>query len=420
MFKRNLVLAVVVFISTLLGGCKKAEPPFECTDAIGCVTIAPGEPVKLAALQPLSGRLTSFGAVQIRGIELALAHREDQLLGHPIKLQVEDSQCSPEGGANAAWKVVTDPQTVAIIGTSCSASAATASEIMSEAGFIMVSGSNSAASLTFVDGKPGADWHPGYFRTMYNAIQRGQVAAIFAIQELGVTQAATIHDGDKRSQELAETFQQTFTELGGEIVLAAAVNVGDTNMHPVLTAVADSGAEFLFFPIFPPETDYITLQAREVAGLEETILMVCGSTVRSDAFIESVGQAGVGMHFIGAAQPSNEASRKLLSEYEARYGEPPQALHLEFAYDAANITLNALEAVAVQNAQADGTLHIGRGALREAMYATSGFAGVTGTLTCDEFGDCGGAEFDILRLDDPAAGVEGLKSNVVYTFTLAQ
>ncbi|MCP4543659.1 MAG: amino acid ABC transporter substrate-binding protein, partial [Chloroflexi bacterium] len=131
MLKRNLVLSVVVFISMLPGGCKKAEPPFECSDAIDCVTIAPGEPVKLAALQPLSGRLTSFGAVQIRGIELALAHREDQLLGHPIELQVEDSQCSPEGGANAAWKVVTDPQTVAIIGTSCSASAATASEIMS-------------------------------------------------------------------------------------------------------------------------------------------------------------------------------------------------------------------------------------------------------------------------------------------------
>jgi branched-chain amino acid transport system substrate-binding protein len=191
-------------------------------------------------------------------------------------------------------------------------------------------------------------------------------------------------------------------------------------MQPVLTAVADAGAEFIFFPIFPPETDHITRQAREAAGLEDTILMVCGSTVRSDAFIESVGQAGVGMYFVGASQPSNEASKKLSSEYEARYGEPPQALHLEFAYDAASIVLDALETVAAQHAQADGTLHIGRQALREAMYAISGFEGVTGTLTCSEFGDCGGAEFDILRLDDPEAGIKGLKSNVVYTFTSGQ
>jgi len=36
----------------------------------------------------------------------------------------------------------------------------------------------------------------------------------------------------------------------------------------------------------------------------------------------------------------------------------------------------------------DGTLYIGRQALRDALYATKGFKGLTGTLTCDTYGDC--------------------------------
>jgi len=42
--------------------------------------------------------------------------------------------------------------------------------------------------------------------------------------------------------------------------------------------------------------------------------------------------------------------------------------------------------VAVQDA--DGTLHIGRQALRDAMYATENFQGLTGVLTCTPTGDC--------------------------------
>jgi len=80
-----------------------------------------------------------------------------------------------------------------------------------------------------------------------------------------------------------------------------------------------------------------------------------------------------------------------------------------------SIFTGVIEAVAVQDA--DGTLHIGRQALRDALYATTGFEGVSGTLACDEFGDCAATKFDIVRLDDPSAGLDGLRSNVIYTYT---
>ena len=42
-----------------------------------------------------------------------------------------------------------------------------------------------------------------------------------------------------------------------------------------------------------------------------------------------------------------------------------------------------------------GKLHVNRVALREAIGATTDFQGIIGTLTCDEFGDCGTGRVNI-------------------------
>jgi len=411
------VLSVVMLAGVLLTACQPISTPFECTDAIGCVDIAPGEPLKLGVLQALSGGVAPIGVDQTRGIELALATRDNQLLGHPIELQIEDERCSSEGGTIAAMKVIADPQVVAILGTTCSGAATTAAKIMSEAGLAMVSGANTAPSLTAIGGEQGADWQPGYFRTTHNEGVGAWAAATFIVQELGVAKVATVNDGDAYTRGYTDVFEQAFTDLGGEVVLSTAINKGDTDMHPVLTAVAVSGAELVFFPIFQPEADLIVLQAQEVAGLENTILMGGGALLTA-SFIESVGADGVGMYVAGRAPMEGPGFDELASAYEARYGESPRTSGFGPSYDAANLLLNGIEAVAVQ--EEDGTLHIGRQALRDALYATTDFEGVRGTLTCDEFGDCSDARFIIVRLDDPAVGIEELTSNAIYTYTPGQ
>ena len=407
---------IIVLVGVLLAACQPVPPPFECTDAIGCVDIAPDEPIKLGVLMTLSGGLAPAGLDQTRGVELALAERNDQLLGHPIKLIIEDEHCSSEGGTMGAMKVVADPQVVAIIGTTCSGAATTAAKIMSDAGLSMVAGTNSAPSLTAIGGERGADWQPGYFRAGHNDAVARQAVAIFAFEKLGITKAATIDDGDAYTRGRVNLFRQAFVDLGGDVVSVTAVDKGDTDMQPVLTAVAASGAELLFFPIFQPEADFVVQQSKQVAGLENVIL-IGGAALLTDDFVASVGADGVGMYVTGRAQLETPALDALTSAYEARYGEPPQTAVFGIAYDAANLLLNAIETVAVQDTNAEGTLHIGRQALREALYATTDLVGVSGMFTCDEFGDCSTAEFNIMRLDDPAAGVEGLRGNVVFTYT---
>lgn len=404
-----LIVLTAFFFTIALAACTGGA--LECEDEIGCVEVAPDEPIKLASLQVISGELTSLGTDQVRGIEIAIDDKGD-IKGHSVTLQSEDDLCGPEGGQTGAERIVADEQIVGIVGTSCSGAAVPAAEIMSGAGLVMVSGSNTSPALTTLDGETTGDaYQPGYFRTAHNDTIQGAKAAEFAYNELGIRKAATIHDGDPYTEGLAGVFNGAFEDLGGEIVLATAVGKEDTDMRQVLSDVAAAGAELLFFPIFQPAGDFIVLQSKEIDGFADITLMAADGLL-SDTYVESIGADGVGMYFSGPATPEGSAYTDLVSKYEDAYGEAPiQAFHAH-AYDAAMLILDAIDEVAQEGS--DGTLLIGRQALRDAISATSGHDGITGSLTCDEFGDCAAPRISVVRLDDPAAGIAGLRENVVF------
>jgi branched-chain amino acid transport system substrate-binding protein len=310
--------------------------------------------------------------------------------------------------------MVADPQIVAVLGTTCSASAVTAIEVLSQAGLVMISGSNSAPSLTSVAGKPGEHWRPGFFRTIHNSADMGRAAAIFAFQELGIRQAAAIHDGDPYTQGSANAFQQAFTELGGELVLATSINKEDIDLCPVLRQISHSQAELAFLALFPQAGERLVQQVREVPGLKDMVWLASGS-LSVASFVETARHDAQGMYCLNVELIQNTAIEAFVAKYITRYGEKLQHNTYAYAYDAANLLFQAIEAVAVQ--EEDGRLHIGRQALRDALYATSDFPGIIGKLSCDRFGDCGATRLNVTRFDDPAGGFEGLLSNVVYTYT---
>jgi branched-chain amino acid transport system substrate-binding protein len=193
-------------------------------------------------------------------------------------------------------------------------------------------------------------------------------------------------------------------------VLATAVNKGDTDMRPVLTEVAASGAELLYFPIFQPEADFIIKQAKDIQGLKAATMMAADG-VLSDTFVTI--PATEGMYFSGPAQPTGSTYSDLVQKYEEKFGEKPiQAFHAH-SYDAVTLLLTKIQEVAEDR---DGTLVIDREALREALYATEGFEGITGTLTCDEFGDCADPKINILQNTEEQKTIDEVQQNVLFTF----
>ncbi len=377
------VLAALMIVGMILTACGPKAAAFECTDAIGCLDVAPDESVHLAYMLTISGATAFLGEDSKGGIEIAIDDRDGKVLGHDIVLTGEDSGCSTEGGQTAATKVASDPTIVGVIGTNCSSAATAAIDTISSAGLVMISSSNTAPALTI----EGETWKPGYYRVCHTDLFQGAVAAEFAYNELGARTTATIHDGSPYADQLQAVYAKRFVELGGEVTFAGAVNVGDTDMRAVLTTVAADGPDVLYFPIFEPEGDFIVAQSSEIAGLENTILMGADGLL-ADSFPENAGPNSVGMYLSGP-YVVGEAYDAFLVKWDAKYGGvPPSGFHA-FAYDGTNILLDAIEDVAIVDE--DGTLHIGRQALRDSISSLANYDGLTGALDCTDkdFGEIG-------------------------------
>jgi branched-chain amino acid transport system substrate-binding protein len=355
--------------------------PFTCTDSIGCVKIGPTDPIHIAYLLVVSGANSALGIDSRNGVEIAIDDAGGKILNHTIKFDGEDGLCSADGGQAAGTRLAADPTIVAVIGTSCSSEARAAEPLLSAAGFVTISSSNTATDLT---DPTNPNHYPGYFRTAHNDKIQGAAAADFVYNFLGVRKAATIHDGSLYADKLQGVFADNFKQMGGTITLQTSVTIGQIDMSSVLASVASGSPELIYFPIFLPEGAFLIQQAKTTPGLENTRLMGADGLYSPDV-MKTAGAVVEGF-LVSSPLIQGAAYDKFVAIYVAKFGGQPINIFHAHAYDAFNIVKAAIEKVAVQDA--DGTLHIPRQALRDAMAATKDFQGLTGVLTCSVNGDC--------------------------------
>jgi branched-chain amino acid transport system substrate-binding protein len=400
MHKRLGFLAVVSAFALLAAACAEDDgdgagdgAATECPDTeFGCVEVGADDAIRIGSILTISGDTASLGLDSQHGMELALDYRDGtfdgtpgQVAGHDIEFQHEDGGCTAEGGTSAATLLASDPTITAVIGTSCSSEAlGAADQILSDEGFVLISPSNTSPALT-----DPATRQPFYFRTAHNDGIQGAAVAQFAAEELGASTAATIHDGSPYADGLQQVFCDVFTEqYGGECTSQEAIQVGDTDFAPLLTSIAADSPEVLFYPIFLPEGGLITAQARENPDYDDVALAGADGLLTPD-FVDSAGADNAEGVFLSG--PSLEFSGDFYSDeflpaYEEQFGEEPTAAFHAHSYDAANMVFDAIEAVAIETD--DGGLLIPRTQFRDELGATSGYEGITGSLTCDENGDC--------------------------------
>jgi branched-chain amino acid transport system substrate-binding protein len=351
-------------------------------DEFGCVEVAEGDPIQLGTLLVITGPNSSLGLDSQHGVEIALDERSE-VMGHEVEMVNEDEGCAAEGGQAGASALVSNPEIVAVIGTSCSSAAVPAAEILSDKGILLISPSNTGPNLT----NPEQDYFEFYARTAHNDLIQGAAMAQFVAEEQNAKSAATIHDGSPYAEGLANAFANWFeTQYQGEVVEQEAVQVGQKDFKPVLTSIAAKKPDFLYYPVFIPEGAGITQQAQEVPALANTGLAGADGMLSPD-FVDAAGEASEEMFLSGPDLSfENEVYRSdFLPAYEEKFGEPSAPFHAH-AYDATNIVLDAIEAVAVETE--DGGLLIPRTQLKDEVYATDGYEGLIGTLSCNETGDC--------------------------------
>jgi branched-chain amino acid transport system substrate-binding protein len=392
-------------------GASGAADPAAACDALehGCFQVAPGAPLRIASALSISGAPASLGNDSNAGIRVAQAER-GEVLDRQVAVTFLDAGCAEAiSGQTAGQAVVADPTIMGVIGTSCSRTAVPMMPILQDAGLIMISPSNTAPGLTNPDHEQYAG--PNYFRTAYNDKVQGAAVATFVCDELGATTAATIHDGSPYADQLQQVFVDQFAEqCGGTTTAQEAINIGDTDFRPVLTTIASGSPDVLFFPIFEPEGNAIIAQWDEVAGLGDTI-PISADGLKTGTFLTANGTdaEALGAYFSGPdLNFGDKYQNEFLPAYYQRTGtQVTLAAYHAHAYDAYNILMDAITS-AVVGEDDNGVLFVSRDGVREYVAGLTDYAGLTGTLTCDEFGDCGSEFVSIAQvgtneeLDPPA------------------
>lgn len=175
---------------------------------------------------------------------------------------------------------------------------------------------------------------------------------------------------------------------------------------PVLTKIATAKPEFIYYPIFIAAAGHITRQVKEVSGLEKVALMSADGAYSVD-FYKAAGESAVGMYH---SSPDYEAFGKVyedfIQKHIKKYNEKTLSTFHAHAYDAANMIFKAIEKVAKK--EKDGTLYIGRKALRDALYATKNLKGITGNINCNQYGDCADPKIAVYKTN-----IEDIKTLVM-------
>lgn len=407
-------LAALLAVAAAAAAACSGSDGFEA-GPLGAVEVGPGEAIQIRSAQTLSHN-PGLGAPSQRGVALAI---EDYgpVAGRAVSMGAGiDSECAEAGGRAAAATAAGDPLVVGVIGPSCSVAATGLSPVIGDAGLVAISAAVVAPSLTSdLAGNPGADHNPGFYRVSNNALYRGLAAARFAYDELGLRRVAAIHDGDPYTSGTVAAFADSFEELGGQVD-SFAIAKGTTDMTPVLAQAAATGPDGVFFPIFQAEGARIVQQIGQVPGLEDAALISATSLMVSEflAVPESEGVyfAGPESEFAGTNAATGVSGDQLMAAYRERHGEAPTSIYLPRAYDATTLLLGAIEQVAVDDGD---TVYIDRQKLRDALTATSGFTGIAGAYTCDEFGDCGTGRVQVSHHTDSAV-TDPSQVPVVYRF----
>ena len=393
------VVATVAVLALVASACSNDDEPSgnggsdsetAAADEFGTIEIAAGEPINIGTLLVISGADAALGQDSQNGAVLAADYLDGafdgtpgQLLEHDIEWTHEDELCSAEGGQAGATALAADPSIVAVIGTSCSSAAlGVADTIFSEKGILLFSPSNTNPALTSEEAH-----QPFYARTAHNDRIQGAIVAEFALNELGGTKLATIHDESPYTQGLTAAAGVNFEAGDGTVTVQEQINSEDTDFKPLLRSIAEGDPDVLYAPVFVAACSLILKQAADI--MPDVTIMASDGCMSTDT-LKTAGAAVDGVFLsspdISVFQEGDFYSNEFVPAYEEQFGSEPTSVFHAHSFDAANVLFDAIEQVAVVGD--DGSLSIPRTALRDAVFGTSGYEGLTGIITCTELGDC--------------------------------
>jgi len=384
---RFTIIGVLLVLAMFMASCQPAaapqggEPATDdvcANDPFGCAELSPGTTIKIGMGAPMTGDNAQFGIDISQGAQIAIIDA-GEIEGFAFELITEDDGGTPEGGASVANKLVADPSVVAIAGHIFSGATEAAIPIYEDKGIPMMSPSATNPPLTERGSKV-------FNRVAFTDAAQGKFAAEYLYNELGARNLAVMHDGQSYGQGLAEVVSTRFSELGGEIVATEAITPAETDYTAPLSAVAARNPDAVYYGGYVQEAVVLANQWTQ-SGLEGVTFFGCDGTYGED-FITRSGANGEGAYAVALVPAASEAVTTFNATYQNEFGATAGSLS-PFTWNAYDSTATLTYAVKEVAFLGDnGNLFIPRGALVDAVRGLENFQGLSGTLTCDEVGEC--------------------------------
>ena len=346
--------------------------------------------VKIAVALPLTGDIASLGQGLKRAVTMAV--EEANASGefpYPVEIAAFDDRSDPKEAVSVANRIVSNPNTIAVIGHFNSGCSIPASLVYAQAGLPMISPASSNPDLTYQQLNPNWKWPRNIFRMNTTDNVQGEFGADFAYDGLKARNVAVIHDKTAYGQGIAEEFRKSFADNGGDVVAFEGLQVGDRDFRSLLTRIKALQPDAIYFGGMFSEGGILLRQARDI-GFKGAFL-ACEANY-DPAFLETAGKAAEGAYvtFLGSPPELLPSARDFVEKYRARYPDEEIKSYDHYGYEVASILLEALENVGPDRAKIIQYLHGVK------------FNGVLGVTAFDEKGDTLNKTITLFRVKDGA------------------
>jgi branched-chain amino acid transport system substrate-binding protein len=344
----------------------------------------------------MTGASEQIGGDSVASIQMALEDRGNAAGGYAVEYTALDDGIAANQGswdaakeAENATMVVNDADAMVYIATYNSGAAAVAIPITNQADpgpLAMISPANTYPGLTKdyvgnAEGEPGIYYPTGvrnYMRVVPADDLQGPAGAAWAYNN-NYRRAYVLHDNQLYGKGVADGFQRTFAELGGEVLAFEPFDPNAPDYQALMTGIADAGPDILYCgAIVNLNPGKLLLDMRGVMSPDDVAFLGPDGLI-NQAFIDGAGEGAEGAYVTFGGLPPTSltgAGADWYTRIKEILGHEPDA-YAVYAYEAAVVAVQGVDVAGVND----------RKAILDAMFGTEGFVGLLGTWSFLESGD---------------------------------
>ncbi len=328
----------------------------------------------------LTGDYANYGLSVKYGAEVAVEeiNAAGGINGMKIVFDMQDSQADPESAKSAYGKLMDWGMDISIGTVMSGEMASVAAESANDDMFMI---SPSASNDTCLDASSNA------FRICFYDSYQGIAAADYVKENLAGKKVAVFYQSDlDYSIGLYESFDAQAKKDGIDIVAVQSFTSDEKDYTTQINALADSGAEVVFIPIYAAEASMFLSQAKN--GTDNAVFAdgvyffgcdgldgILGKVAGNEATANNV------LMLTPFAESSTDpAVQKFVAAYQAKTGAVPDQFAAD-GYDAVYVIKAVLESMGVSKSS-----EVSGAKVAEAITKLS-YTGVTGEMTWEANGN---------------------------------